>query len=451
VAGQRTSVLRMGCGSAYAEDRIQPAVDLARKANLDYIGIDSLAERTLPLARLRRINAPDTGYDLRLARLVDELFTACLENGVKIVGNMGAANPGAAADFVAHRLRELGHTGVRIATITGDDVTDWAIRENPVIPTLGKRIKDLHGTILSANAYIGADGIVAALQEGADIVVGGRLADPSIWLGPLMYEFGWAPDDWHKKGFGQLCGHLLECGANLTGGNFADPPYRVVEDGVDLAMPFAEIDPEKEELVVQKLPGTGGRLDALTTKAQMCWEIKDPTNYLTPDVTADVSQVAVEDVGPGQVRAWGATGRPWPETLRVLVGVDEGYIAEGEMTYAGPGAYERAQLAADIVRKRIDVEGAEVSELRVDYIGVDSAHGTATPSGRPVPHEVRLRIAGRTKDEATAQWLAHETEYLYFGPSSAGGNRRSVRPVIASYQAFIPRDQVTIEVTVQES
>jgi hypothetical protein len=452
MAGARRTSLRLGCGSAYAEDLIWPAVELAEKAQLDYIGIDSLAERTLPMASLRRLNDPNKGYDLRLVQLIDELFTVCMKNKVKVVGNMGAANPRSAADLIAKRLRDHGYRGVRIATITGDDVTEWVNRENPLIPTLGKRIKDMDGEIATANAYIGAEPIVEALEGGADIVVGGRLADPSIWLGPMIHEFGWAPDDWEMKGFGQLCAHMLECGLNLTGGNFADPPYRIVEDLVHIGFPFADIYPDKAEAIIKKLPGTGGRLDSLSAKGQLTWEIKDPTQYLTPDVTADLSEVQVEDVADGEVRVWGASGREWPKTLRVLVGVLEGYIAEGEMTYSGLGAVERAQMGAEIIRGRIKAENVPIDELRVDYIGINSAHASVAPEPKGPPHEVRLRVAGRTKDEAAAQWLSHATEYLYIGgPASGGGNRRSVKPVLGSYQTFIPRDQVKLEVHIQEN
>src|ERR1700737_201242 len=189
MAGARRTSLRMGCGSAYAEDLIWPAVELAEKAQLDYIGIDSLAERTLPMASLRRLNDPNKGYDLRLVQLIDQLFTVC-------GNNMGAATPRAAADLIAKRLRDHGYRGVRIATITGDDVTEWVQRENPLIPTLGKRVGEMDGEIATGNAYIGAGPIVQALEGGADIIVGGRLADPSIWLGPMIHEFGWAYDDW---------------------------------------------------------------------------------------------------------------------------------------------------------------------------------------------------------------------------------------------------------------
>jgi hypothetical protein len=442
----------MGCGSAYAEDLIWPAVELAEKAKLDYIGIDSLAERTLPMASLRRLNDPEVGYDLRLMQLIDELFTVCVKNKIKIVGNMGAANPISAGNLIASRLREHGLRGVRVATITGDDVTDWVHRENPLIPTLGKRINEMQGEIATANAYIGAEPIVEALEGGADIVVGGRLADPSIWLGPMIHEFGWAADDWEMKGFGQLCAHMLECGLNLTGGNFADPPYRVVEDLVHVGFPYADIYPDKAEAIIQKLPGTGGRLDALSAKGQLTWEIKNPREYLTPDVTADLTDVQVQDVGEGQVKVWGASGSEWPKNLRVLVGVLEGYIAEGEMTYSGLGAVERAKLGAEIIKGRIEAEKVPIDELRVDLIGINSAHASVAPEPKSPPHEVRLRIAGRTKDQAAAQWLSHATEYLYIGgPASGGGNRRSTRPVLGSYQTFIPREQVKLKVNIQEN
>jgi len=398
---------------------------------------------------MRRLADPSKGYDLRLSKMVSHLFPVCVKNRVKVVGNMGAANPEAATEVIVRSLRGFDYKQVRVGTIVGDDVLEWVKREDPVIAETGRPLSALQGEVVSANAYIGADPIIEALHEGADIVVGGRIADPSLFLAPLMYEFGWGQNDWEYKGRGQLVGHLLECGAHVTGGNFADPPYRIVPDLAQVPFPLAEVNPEGE-MILSKLPNTGGVIDILNTKAQLIWEIHDPANYLTPDVTVDLSEVQVEQVGPNRVRVWGAHGKPWPQKLKVLVGTLEGYIGEGEITFAGPGAYERAKLGAEVVQERIRIEEVPFEELRVDFIGLNSVHGSASPNG-PIPYEIRLRVAGRTRDQEAAEWLAHEVEYLYFGPASGGGVRRYVRQVLALYTTYIPRDQVKIDVRIQET
>jgi hypothetical protein len=441
--------VRIGCGSAYSEDRLEPAVDLAERGQLDYLALDCLAERTLVHAQLRRLADPATGYDIRLRELIQRLVPPCVENGVALIGNMGAANPQAAVEVTLALAREMGLRGLRVASIVGDNVLDLVKRTDPVLAETGRPLSELWGEVASANAYIGGEKIVEALEQDADVVLGGRIADPSLFLGPLMYAFGWRQDDWDLKAHGQVVGHLLECGTHGTGGNFPDPPYRVVPGMARIGLPMAEVRSDGEA-VITKLPDSGGAVDVLNCKAQLVYEIHDPANYLTPDLTVDVRNVQLEQVGPDRVRVTGARGKPWPERLKVLVGVLEGYIGEGEITFAGPGAYDRARLGAEVVQERMAIDKPEIEELRVDYIGVNSVHGSATPPPAAEPYEVRLRIAGRARDKAAAEWLGREVEFLYFGPAAGAGARKSVRQVLGMYSVFLPRDQVCLEVNVRE-
>jgi len=442
-----TKVLRIGCGSAYADDDLRPALDLAEKGNLDYLCFDGLAERTLSLAQLRKLERPETGYDLRLQSFLIH-FLPYVNKGLKIITNMGAAHPEAALRQAKIMADKMGISGVRFAAVLGDNVLDIVKSVNPIVVETGKTLHQLNGDIVSANAYIGADVVVEALRQGANVVFAGRLADPSLFLAPMMFEFGWRNDDWEKKGKGTVIGHLLECGTYVTGANFADPPYRVVPGLDRLGMPIAEVE-ESGDGVITKLPDAGGMVTLETCKAQLVYEVHDPANYLTPDVTCDMSRVTFTEAGKDRVRVEKGSGREWPSTLKVLVGVHEGFIGEGEFSLAGPGAYERALLSIETLRKRYEryYKGNE-EDVRFDIIGVNAIHGSASPDPTVPPYEVRVRVAMRTRDKSVAESWTMEAEWQYFGVSGVGGVRRSVRPVLAMYTTFLERKLVNTKVVI---
>ena len=276
-------------------------------------------------------------------------------------------------------------------------------------------------------------------------MLGGRLADPSLFVGPICHELGWALDDWDRVAHATLVGHLLECGVHSTGGNFEDPPYRVVPDPHNLGFPLAEV--EDGSVVVTKLDGTGGAVDERTMKTQLYYEIHDPASYLTPDVTADFSTVAIEDLGGDRVRLSGARGRERPSHLKVLVGVDQGWKATGEMSYGGPGCVDRARRAEEIVRRRLDGYLDVIDDLRFDLQGVRLAvRRPAAAVGYPT--EVRLRMAVRTRDLEVARRAVHEMELLYFGPAGGGGAVGSIVPALGVTPAYVPRELVPLDVEV---
>jgi len=276
-------------------------------------------------------------------------------------------------------------------------------------------------------------------------VIGGRIADPSLYLAPLQFEFGWSEHDWDALAAGQVVGHLLECGHYATGGNMADPPYHVSPGLARLGYPLGEVT-ANGDWVMTKLPDAGGAVNVLNCKAQLCYEIHDPARYLTPDVTVDVTGVTFEQVGHDRVFVTGARGRPRPDQLKVLVGVMEGFIAEGEVTLAGPGALSRARLAEQLIRERIVEDEPLLDEVRFDLIGVNSAFGRAAPPPAAEPPEVRFRFAARTRDPAAAEWVSHECHYLYFSVAAGGGVRRAVREVLGVHSTFLPREQVDVQV-----
>jgi hypothetical protein len=430
--------LHFGCGSAYANDRLEPAAQLADSGRVGYLGFDCLAERTMALAQLRRRANPATGQDERIRVLVP-LLAQYTGKGGKIIGNFGAANPDAAVDDFRAGLRSAGLDGVKIGVIHGDDVLDAVRDADLALPELDTTVKALGERVVSANAYVGAEPIVACLEAGAQIVLGGRLADPSLFVGPICHELGWALDDWERVGQATLIGHMLECGVHSTGGNFEDPPYRVVPDPHKLGFPYAEVSADGSA-VITKLPGTGGVVDQRTAKTQIYYEIGDPAAYLTPDVTADFSSVGIEEVGPDRVRLSGARGRARPETLKVLVGVDMGWRGTGEISYGGPGCVERARRASSIVQRRLP---DDLDEFRIDLQGVDSLFGDRMAGG--YPSEVRLRLAVRGRSASSVRAAVYEVEALYFGPAGGGGVVTSVTPALAVTPAYLPRGQVRLD------
>ncbi|MFO1134831.1 MAG: acyclic terpene utilization AtuA family protein [Rhodoblastus sp.] len=443
--------LRLGAGSGFSGDRIEPAVDLARDGGLDYLVFECLAERTIAIAQLAKLDNPDAGFDPLIERRFRAALPFCARQGVKIVTNMGAANPLAAARRVAVLCRELGYADQRVAAVTGDDVLDILLNEDSEIVETGLRASDMRDTLVSANAYLGARPIAAALDAGATIVVTGRVSDPALFLGPLLREFGWRDDDWNMLGRGVMAGHLLECAGQITGGYFADPGVKDVADLARLGFPIGIVD-ERGEVEITKLAGSGGAVTTATCKEQLLYEIGDPAAYMQPDVIADFSCVRVTEIGKDRVRATGAGGHAAPSTLKCSVGYRDGFVGEGQMSYAGPGALSRARLAGEIVRERLSIVGVAVRELRIDVIGADSLHGAATPQTNSEPYEARLRVAARTDARETAQMIGEEVESLYTnGPAGGGGAWKGVKPVIAIASAYIAREKVRPIVTFVEA
>ena len=441
------TLLRIGAGAGFSGDRISPAVELATKGNLDYLVFECLAERTIALAQLQRSKDKRLGFDALLAARMRAVLPVCVAQGVKIISNMGAANPLAAGHEVIRVARELGVKTLKVAVVLGDDVLanlqglDLALMDSQ--STLGS----LGDSIISANAYIGAEGIVRALANGADVVITGRVADPALFLAPLIHEFGWAMDDWDLLGKGTVVGHLLECAGQITGGYFADPGYRDVPDLACLGFPLAEVSSDGSA-VITKVAGSGGCVNTLTCASQLLYEIENPAAYLQPDVVADFSRVTLSQVGPDRVFVTGATGLRRPDKLKVTVGHRDGFIGEGQISYAGLGAEARGQLALGVLKFRL----ADIKALdsRFELIGVNAIHGSNLAKGC-APYEVRARAAMRVATRVDAETVAHEVEALYLnGPASGGGVTQSVREVIAAASVLIPREWVQTSVVFLE-
>ncbi len=433
--------IRIGCGAGYGGDRIEPAVELVQKGNIQYLVFECLAERTIAIGQRQKKHNPDVGYNELLAARMQAVLPACIEKGIKIVTNMGSANPRAAAKVTADIARSLGAKNLKIAIIEGDDVYEQVIAQDSKLDELKQPISQCGKKIVSANAYIGAEPMVEALNNGADIVIAGRVSDPSLFLSIMMHEFKWAANDWTHLGKGTILGHLLECAGQITGGYFADPGFRDVPNLARLGFPIAEIS-EDGDAIITKVEGSGGMVTPDTCKEQMLYEIHRPDEYKTPDVIADFTNITFTQDGKDRVAVTGGNGRARPETLKVSVGYEDGWIGEGEMSYAGPGAVERGKLALEIVKERFAISNVKPQEVRYDLIGVNSLHG-ATLSQNSQPYEVRVRVAGRFATKAEAAVVGNEVETLYTnGPAGGGGAMKSVKEIVAMDSTYISRDLV---------
>ena len=436
-------MVRVGCAAGFSGDRTDaaaPVVDtLIARGGPSFLVFETLAERTLALAQLARRAKPDAGYEPLLDLIVTPILGKCLANGIRIVSNFGAANPEGAARRILAIAREQGLRAPRIAVIRGDDVSGPAHREL-LRGELGSRLAGID--VVAANAYLGAEPIAAALRAGADIVVAGRVADPSLVVGPLMAELDIAPDDWLRLGAATMTGHLLECGSQVTGGYFADPGYKDVPGLHEVGFPIAEV-ADDGSCMIGKADNTGGLVTERTVKEQLLYEVHDPAAYLTPDVTADITHAEVREMGRDRVALTGVRGSARPERLKATVCYEGGWLGEGEISYAGAGAEGRARLAGDVLRRRL-----EGLDLRVDLMGALSVFaddGGRLMQSRAPGHatDVRLRVAASHRDRGEAERLAREVTALYTcGPAAGGGVRTSVRSRLETLSCFLPREAI---------
>ncbi|MES1977738.1 MAG: acyclic terpene utilization AtuA family protein [Pseudomonadota bacterium] len=436
--------LAVGCGAGFSGDRVDAGAPVVRtlieRGGPAALIFENLAERTLATQQLAKRANPQAGYEPLLELELRPVLADCLKHGITIVGNFGAANPDGAAQLIQRLAKELGLPTPRIAVVRGDDLSD----------TKGRAIVKQHlgagfdeARFVCANAYQGAFEIAEAIKAGAQIVVTGRVADPSLTLGPAMAHFGWAHDNWDAMAGATMAGHLLECGAQVSGGYFADPGKKDVLGLEDVGFPIAEISADGS-CVVTKASNTGGLVDERTVKEQLLYELHDPAAYLTPDVVADITGATVTQRGPDRVRLSGVRGHARTATLKANVFFDGGWFGEGEISYAGPNAEARARLAMDIMQKRM----GPLLPLRFDLIGVSSVLGDdgnrmlgAAPVGQLT--DIRLRVAGQHLDLAVIDRLLREITALWTGgPAGGGGVRVARRQRLSTQSCLISRAQV---------
>ena len=439
---------RIGCGAGFSSDRLDPAVDLARRGRLDVLVFECIGERTLAFGHRDLRADPSRGYNPLLERRMRAVLPLTFPAGTRVVTNMGVANPLAAAEHTVEVARELGLDGLVVAALIGDDVSDTLGPDTPLWERM--TVAQTGRPFIGANAYLGAEEILIALDTGADVVITGRVADPSLFVAPLRRHFEWDAGDWAHLGPATAVGHLLECASQVTGGYFADPGYKHVKGLADVGFPYAEVRADGSACIT-KLDGTGGLVDERTVKEQLLYEVHDPARYLTPDVTADFSTVSVAAAGKDRVRIDGAGGAPRPEQLKATVAFDGGWLAEAGVSYAGEGAQERAAMAGEIVMERMRRVHGTNAPVRVDLVGVHSLHATARDSPTDT-RDVRLRCAMRASSRDEAELLLWEVESLLCcGPSAGGGYRGAVTPSVITYSTSIDRDAVSPRVEVFEA
>ena len=439
--------LRIGSGSAWWGDRITPAAASAEHGNLDYLCFETMAEATISAAQVKKRQQPEfNGYDTHLEERFNAVLKPCLENGTKIISNQGWINPIGAAEKVRALLNIMGYQNVKIAAVTGSLISDSISKLTYPIIENQKFVSDVPGEIISAEVYLGADPIVEALNHDADIVLTGRVADPSLFLAPMMYEFGWKQTDTASICQGSGIGHLLECGAQITGGYFLDPGFKEISEPWNLAFPIAEVEADGSA-IISKIENSGGVINRRTVLEQMFYEVHDPRNYITPDCVVDFSTAVIEEVSKNKVAVKHIGGKSRTDTLKVSLGVLEGFIGQDMFFFAGPGCLEKAKIAKDILEKRFRIIGVVAEDIRIDFIGINAIHGPISPEPCMAPYEVGIRVAGRTQLRTDAEKICAEIDSMAVSGLSGTGKSvpfgERVREVIGLWSTLIDRNSIS--------
>jgi hypothetical protein len=447
--------IRIASGQGFWGDLLSAPLAQVSKGKIDYLMMDYLAEVTMSIMQKQKLKNPALGYAKDLIETCEEILPHLAQNNIKLITNGGGVNPLAARDAIFAVARKLGLKGLKIGVVLGDNILQRmdelvaAGHEMKQMET-GEPIAAVKDKLLSANVYLGAFPIVEALRGGADIVLTGRTTDTGLTLAPMIHEFGWASDDWDKLSAGTVAGHINECGAQATGGNFLGD-WRSLPDMANVGFPIIEAYPNGE-FIVTKHDGTGGRVSRETVSEQLLYEIGNPAEYITPDVVADFTSIRLEDLGGDRVRVYGVTGKPATPFLKVSASYADGYISFSSLTYSAPDALEKAQAADKILRARLANLGLQFDELRTEFVGMNACHGAiAAPI---IPNEVMMRIGARARDYKAVERFGKEIAPLILtGPPSVtgfAGGRPKPSEVVAYFPALISKEVIQPEVIVEE-
>ena len=444
-------------GQGFWGDSMLGPIRLVNEGPLDYLTLDYLAEVTMSILQKLKSRDPSKGYATDFVQMCKRVLPVCREKGIKIVANAGGVNPTACRDALADVIRELGITGMKIGIVEGDDI----LAELPSLIAGGEKFLNMDNgqplephlaAVRTANVYIGAESIVEALQQGADIVITGRATDPSVVLAPMMYEFGWDMSNNDLLAAGTIAGHIVECGAQCTGGNFVH--WREIPDMARIGYPIIEAAPDGS-FVVTKHDGTGGRVTTETVKSQLVYEMSNPASYITPDCVADFTSIQLEQIGEDRVQVSGIKGKPATDTYKVSIAFHEGYKVISQLTVAGPDAVDKAKLCAEIVFDRVAMDGVKFTdeEKFVEIVGTNVCHAGITPAPAD-PAEVILRIGARSNDKAKLDRLGMEIVPLVTsgppGVTGFAGGRPKASEIISYWPALLSKDKVKTKVTVTE-
>lgn len=416
--------VRVGAAQGFYGDTIDAAVYTAQYGNVQYISFDCLAELTMAILAKDKFRDETMGYTKDLTLAMKKLLPFVKQKGIRLLTNAGGVNPVAAKNEVLRVAKTLGINQLKVAVVTGDDVLSqlpqWQQDGIDLSHLDTKKTFNNEHQWLFANAYLGVWPIVEALQQGADVVITGRTTDSAQFLAPLAYEFNWKKDDWKRLAHGIVMGHLLECSAQSTGGNFSGD-WEEIEDMEHIGYPIAEVQ-ENGEFVITKAPGSGGRVSFDTVREQLLYEIHDPAAYITPDVIVDMSQIQVQEIAQDEVRISNVIGKPAPQQLKVVMGYEEGYMSQTLIGYSWPKAYEKAKKAAEILTQNIEAKKIPLQQLQFDYVGYNSLHGPLASNLNPNTNEIYLRMVAKAADKATVSSIQRFVPPLALnGPPSMGG------------------------------
>ena len=467
--------VRVAGGQGFWGDLLTAPVDQVRNGPIDYLMLDYLAEVTMSILQKQRSRDPNAGYAKDFVALIREILPDCVEKDIKVLSNAGGVNVTGCATAIQETARELGLGGkLKIGVVTGDDILGRIeeFAENGVEITnmeTGEPLAAIRDKVQSANVYLGAAGLVEALDKGAQVIVGGRLTDTGLTLAPLIHEFGWKFDQWDLVSAGTIAGHIIECGAQCSGGN-CQYEWQSIPDMANIGFPIIEASPNGE-FIVTKHDGTGGRVNVQSVKEQLLYEMGDPKSYITPDVVADFSSIHLEDAGKDRVRVFGIKGNPNTEFYKVSIAYSNGYKAVGTLVYAWPDAYAKAQAADKILRERLDRLGLEFDTILTEFVGVNATHGHlafSSPSvlggvaaasadgvaSANIP-EVQLRFGVRGPNKADVERFTKELAPLILtGPPAVtgfAGGRPKVEEIMAYFPALIPKNLIETKVEIVEA
>jgi hypothetical protein len=446
--------VRIGAGMGFYGDSVLPALDIAKKGNVQYICFDDLAELTMAILEKDRKKDPTKGYTKDITQTMTLLLPECFPKGIKLITNAGGINPEGAVDEVKRVAKSLGFDDIKIGMVKGDNIYDRLNELSPYFLTKDgeESWEQFEDRLLFASVYLGAQPIVEALKQGADVVITGRTTDSAQFAAPLIYEYNWSYDDWDRVASAVLLGHLMECSGQVTGGNFTGA-WDDIEDLDNIGYPIAEVS-EDGSFILTKTEGTGGKVCVETVKEQFLYEIHDPNHYITPDVIVDFTSVVFEDIGPDQVRVSNVKGKPAPLTLKVLIGYENGWAGDGMLGYSWPNALEKAKKAAEILRKQIDRLGIKTEEIHTSFIGYNSLHGPlAHEVDSDLLNEIYLYFAIRTKEKSDAAKFGKLLSPLAVNgpPFGGGGLGKGGKPrqLLGIYSCLIDRKVIESNVSVE--
>ncbi|MCW9707392.1 acyclic terpene utilization AtuA family protein [Fodinibius salsisoli] len=445
------NTIRIASGQGFWGDLPTAPIEQVRRGPIDYLVMDYLAEVTMSIMQKQKRRNPDYGYARDFVDVVTEVLPDVARDGIKIISNAGGMNPIACKNKILQAIENQGHKDIKVAVVDGDNIIndiDRLVEEGHLLKNIdtGNPITTVQDKLTSANVYFGCPPIVEALEKGADIIITGRVIDAGLILAPMAHEFGWAFDDFDKMAAGIVAGHAIECGAQVSGGNFTD--WQNVDDLVDIGFPIIEASPDGS-FVVTKHEGTGGLVNEMTVKEQLVYEIQDPARYLTPDVIADFTSINIEQEGENRVRLSGIKGHPPTDSYKISASYNDGYKLTSSLVYSWPDALEKAQKGGEILKKRAKALGLTFDRFRVEYVGINGCNEQPMAGKMPEEEydEIQMRVSVAGKDKETLNRFGKEIVPLILtGPSGVtgyAGGRPKASEVVAYWPALLDKGAVS--------